>query len=65
MIRNQLDSAISGPVCRDVVSYERDPLEDNKYHGNILMNLDAINKPHQDALFEQLASTISERIPLT
>lgn len=62
MIRGLLDSVITETVCRNLVYYERDPIDENKYHGNILMNLKGINKPHRAAIFEQLTSTIIKRI---
>jgi len=63
MCRHQLDHLLTRPLMKGVVSYERNVLSDNKYHGNLLV-LYSISKPKM----KRIAATIvlncfEERIP--
>jgi hypothetical protein len=36
--RESIDRIMKSPAYRGIISYERDPLKDNKYHGNLLIS---------------------------
>ncbi len=38
--------------------YERRPIEDNEYHGNILLNFDNIQKPWRKVISDELAMNV-------
>lgn len=49
-------------MLRDIISYDREPLEDNPYHGNLLLSVQS-NRTQRRMISVQLASHIKEYIP--
>ena len=60
--REDVDHIMKLPPFRDILSYEREPLPDNKYHGNLLESPD-INRTQRKLLPAVIASFVSDIIP--
>jgi hypothetical protein len=60
--RERIDELNARPVYRDLMSYERQPLPDNPYHGNLLLR-ETVSKPMMKLLAAHLAMAASEVIP--
>lgn len=60
--RTKLDELITRPAICGKLSYERDKLPENPYHGNILLGKD-VSKPQMKQIAAGIALTISEVIP--
>ena len=52
--RAELDKISRRPLINGMLSYERDPLPDNRYHGNLLLKTD-----YSDRTMKMVAATIS------
>ncbi len=55
---NKIDDLINLPTASGHLAYERQPLPDNRYHGNILLNSN-ISKPLKTMLRAGLAMAVS------
>lgn len=53
--RSEADRIIANPAYKPIFSYERSPIDDNKYHGNLLRKDKAINKGIQTVIAVSLA----------
>jgi len=60
--RNELDHLSNQPMVNGILSYERLPLENNKYHGNILLRGN-LPKPTIKKLQAGLALIVSRVVP--
>ena len=52
--RHELHKINKKPQVNDMISYERAPLPDNKYHGNLLLK-----HPHSNKTMKMIAATIA------
>jgi hypothetical protein len=60
--REEIDGLNARPTVNGVLSYERQRLENNPYHGNILLRI-GLPKPTMKKIAAGLALAISEIIP--
>jgi hypothetical protein len=58
---DQLDDLINRPPIRGRLAYERAPIDDNKYHGNLLLKADT-PKPIRRMITGGIALTVEEQI---
>ena len=56
--RSELDHITKQPSVSGILAYERQPLEDNQYHGNILLKADT-PKPTKKRIAATLATFVS------
>jgi len=59
--RTSLDAFKKEPIFSKIISYERNQLESNRYHGNLLLRTEASAKPNRRVIAGRLASMV-ERI---
>ena len=59
--RNELDRLNNRPTIRGVLSYERQPLDNNPHHGNILLQAN-VSKPAMKKIAAGLALAVSRVI---
>jgi hypothetical protein len=60
--RSWLDELIRKPTAKNVLSYERAPFDNNKYHGNILRKDCKINKEIQRGIAGSIAMGVEKII---
>jgi hypothetical protein len=62
--RKEVDHIMRLPTIKDILSYEREPLPDNKYHGNLLVRPES-SLAQRKLLPGVIACLVSEIIPRT
>lgn len=60
--RQEIDRLNSRPTVKGLLSYERQPIQDNPYHGNILLRANT-SKPTMKLIAAGLALAVSRIVP--
>lgn len=60
--RDWIDKLMCQPTAKDILMYERAPLEDNPYHGNLLRKDSVINKQIKTVIAASIAMGVEKII---
>jgi hypothetical protein len=62
ILRQEVDKLRTNPNIKDLLSYERNAVPGNDYHGNILLK-EEVNKPLMKKIAASLALCVTRLVP--